>query len=218
MKAQTDGFPEKETEILIPGPAGQLQCRWQASQVKPNRGVGVVCHPHPLHAGTMQNKVVTTVFKAMLESGFHAIRFNYRGVGKSEGEYDNAMGETEDALTVIQFIQSQFPSPQPLAIAGFSFGAYVATKAALNEDALPIKHIALAPAVAHAPFEELPPLTFPSLFIIPEADEVVSVAATDAWLANRDEPIEIVRFADTSHFFHGQLVPLRETVKQFLSS
>lgn len=210
-------FPATKTALRLTGPVGQLEARVCATAVPQVRGVGVVCHPHPLYGGTMHNKVVTTVFKALLSQGFHAIRFNYRGVGESDGEFADAIGETEDCLAVIHWVQQQTPE-LPLVLAGFSFGAYVAASAASQLATPPQQLITIAPAVEHAPFDQLPPLVCPWAMLIPEADEVVSAQASHAWLTTRREAIEVVSFPGASHFFHGQLITLRESICQVLSS
>src|SRR5262245_43320463 len=114
--------------LLVAGPAGQIECAIDLPAVSPF-GTAVVCHPHPQHGGTMGNKVVQTLARAVLQLGWRSVRFNFRGVGASQGGWDNGVGEIDDALAVIE---AQRDGTAPLLLAGFSFGGYVASQAALR--------------------------------------------------------------------------------------
>ncbi len=114
--------------LAIPGPAGELACAVDAPALGvPLRGVAVLCHPHPLHGGTMDNKVVQTLARAAVLSGWRAVRFNFRGVGGSAGSWDAGRGEIDDARAVIEHFRA---AGEPLLLGGFSFGGYVASQAA----------------------------------------------------------------------------------------
>jgi len=205
-------FPEgKETSLFLPGAVGVLEAVASppTSEISREHAL-ILCHPHPLFGGTMENKVVTTLFRQFSQWGFHVVRFNYRGVGKSEGTFDNTVGETEDLLAVARWLQKEKPSLK-LWLAGFSFGAVVAAKGAAH---LPCEQlISLAPPVHHYDFEKIPPLNIPWLVIQPEEDEVVPPAAVYDWVAHAHNPsLQLIRMPGASHFFHGQLVKLKEVL------
>jgi alpha/beta superfamily hydrolase len=123
----TRSAPRAEA-LRIAGPAGALEGVLEDPQVSPQPGFAVICHPHPLYGGTMQNKVVHTIGRACQEFGMPTVRFNFRGVGASAGHYDEGRGETQDALAVIAWGRARWPA-SPLILAGFSFGAMIALRA-----------------------------------------------------------------------------------------
>ncbi len=207
-------FPDKEASILLQGPAGALQVVAAPAKEGESQHMMVICHPHPLHGGTMDNKVVTTLYRSFRQMGFDVLRFNYRGVGASEGSFDDTIGETEDLLAVIEWLGQQRPDKQ-LWLAGFSFGAFVATKGALRSDCQQL--ISIAPPVHHYDFATLPPMYCPWLVIQPEEDEVVPPEAVYQWAATRQD-LQLVRIANSSHFFHGKLIELREALQTHLST
>lgn len=202
------------TKLMIPGPAGNLEAEIEVPSISSDKKLlAIICHPHPLHQGTMNNKVVTTLARVFERFGAITIRFNFRGVGNSEGQHGYSVGELDDLRAVIAWANRQYPD-HLLLLAGFSFGAYIATKVATEVH--PLALITVAPAVHHAPYEELPVITFPWIVVQGEADEVVPVEQVNAWLATlKPQPI-IIRFPDVSHFFHGQLLTLRDTLIETL--
>jgi alpha/beta superfamily hydrolase len=172
--------------------------------------VAVIGHPHPPDGGTMNNKVVTTIARALAESGIASVRFNFRGVGASEGEYDQGRGETLDYLAVAQWLQAQRPN-DALWLAGFSFGSWVALRAARQ---LPVQQmIAIAPPVGFRDFTGVPPPPCPWLVVQGEADDVVDAAKVFAWAEAAENPPTLVRMGDAGHFFHGRLVDLRGAIR-----
>lgn len=187
----------------IDGPAGRLEIVI-ADPGNRTRGVAVVAHPHPVHGGTLDNKVVQTLAKAFLALGFAAVRFNFRGVGRSEGVFDNGRGEVDDLIAVARYAGNRFGAPE-LALAGFSFGAYAAARAAL--DLHPAKLVLLAPAVNMYPVPPVPPGT---MVVHGEQDEVVPLADVLDWARPQHVPVTV--FPGAGHYFHGMLVPLRELV------
>ena len=146
-------FPEGESAFFVSGPVGQLEAIL-LKNAQPSQGVAVICHPHPLKEGTMHNKVVHTLSRAFLKRGIDSIRFNYRGVGKSEGSYGDSVGETADLLAVLAWVDSLYPHSQ-IYLAGFSFGAYIAAMGATQHACHQL--FSIAPAVAHQPYDQLPP-------------------------------------------------------------
>jgi len=176
---------------------------------------GVVCHPHPLYGGTLDNKVVYTLARAFVECGVPAIRFNFRGVGASGGVYDEGRGETEDALAVIGYGRQRWPGAA-LWLAGFSFGGAVAVRAA--QRASPKTLVTVAPGIARVGVEDAPSPRCRWLLVQGEADEVIDPAAVFEWALRQSPAPDIRRFAGGGHFFHGRLHELRQTVVEFMTS
>ncbi|OGB35418.1 MAG: alpha/beta hydrolase [Burkholderiales bacterium RIFCSPLOWO2_02_FULL_66_35] len=205
MNAQTE-------YSLQAGPAGELEVAIDRPTGDPV-GVAVLAHPHPLHGGTLSNKVVQTLARACVLAGWTAVRFNFRGVGRSEGTYDEGRGELADLLSVIE---AQAPSG-PLCLAGFSFGAFVTSHAASQLQAQrEIRRLVLV-GTAASRFEvapvpaELHPCT---LVIHGEQDDTVPLASVMAWARPQVLPVLVV--PGGGHFFHGQLPLLRELVLRHL--
>ncbi len=204
-------FPAIATELILPGPAGLLEAAIAVPEPADARaGVAIVCHPHPLHGGSMHNKVVTMVARALRELGLATVVFNFRGVGASAGEHDDGRGETDDLLGVAAWVQKVRPH-DALWLAGFSFGSYVAARAAGQ---LPVRQmISVAPPVGRWDFAGLASPLCPWLVIQGEADEVVDPEAVYAWIAAQAEPPTLMRMPDTGHFFHRRLMDLRGAIK-----
>jgi alpha/beta superfamily hydrolase len=192
-------------QVILQGPAGALQCAVD-EPAHPPRGLALVCHPHPLHGGTLDNKVVQTLARAFVHLGLRVVRFNFRGVGGSHGAWDEGRGEIDDALAAVQ----GFREPaQPLVLAGFSFGAYVASQVALRlngADAVG-RVVLVGPAVQSF---AVAPVPQDSLVIHGEADEVVSLSSVLDWARPHVIPVTVVPGA--GHFFHGQLPLLKSLV------
>jgi alpha/beta superfamily hydrolase len=206
---------QETTTLMIPGPLGNLEAIIEQPVAPAAKIVGIICHPHPLHGGTMQNKVVTTVVRAFQRLGVLAVRFNFRGVGQSAGEFAHAAGELDDLLAVITWIKQQYPD-HAIWLAGFSFGSFVAAKAATL---YPVSAcITIAPPVHHFPFADLPPITCPWILIQGEADEVVPTEQVFQWAAKLALPPQVVRFPGIGHFFHGELITLRNKLVEELQS
>jgi hypothetical protein len=192
-----------QTQALrVVGPGGDIECAVDEPLQSPV-GVAVVCHPHPLHGGTLDNKVVQTIARAFVQLGYRAVRFNFRGVGQSQGAWDEGRGEIDDALAVIEAVRL---SGLPLSLAGFSFGAYVASHAAsrLTEDRRIERLLLIAPATSRFDTAAVPPET---VVIHGELDDVVPLQSVLDWARPQALPITVVPGA--GHFFHGQLVLLK---------
>jgi alpha/beta superfamily hydrolase len=197
MNAQTE-------RRSIEGPAGLIECAIDAPAGA--HGVAVLCHPHPQHGGTMDNKVVQTLARAFVQLGYRAVRFNFRGVGASQGQWDHGLGEVDDALAVIAAFRQV---GQPLVLGGFSFGGYVASNAAarLSEGEPAERLVLIAPAVVNFP---MAPVSQDTVLIHGEADEVVPLAALLDWARPQHLPVTV--FPGTGHFFHGQLSLLKQRI------
>ena len=201
MNAQTQ-------RLILAGPAGALEASLDpaAEGVSP-RGLAVVCHPHPLFGGTQDNKVVQTIARAFLAMGYRCARFNFRGVGASAGTWDEGRGESDDALAVIEALRQP---GEPLALAGFSFGGFVAarTAEALAQAGTPAERLLLVgPATRNF---AVPPVPEDTVVIHGELDDTVPLAATLDWARPQGLPVVVV--PGGGHFFHGQLPQLRALV------
>ena len=206
-------FPTAHQSLLLDGPAGALEVVVDFPEPAEARPlVAVVCHPLPTEGGTMHNKVVTMVARALRELGATTVRFNFRGTGGSAGEFDDGRGEREDLRTVVDWVQDARPGDR-LWLAGFSFGAYVTLAAAA--DLLPDAVISIAPPAAGRgwDFAAIAAPDVPWLVVQGEADEIVDPNAVYAWIDGLARQPQLVRMPDTSHFFHRKLVDLRGAIQ-----
>jgi alpha/beta superfamily hydrolase len=203
-------FPAASAALTLPGPSGALECLIDVAVDEARAGTAIVCHPHPLHGGTMHNKVVTMVARSLQELGLNTVRFNFRGVGNSAGEYDDGIGESADLAALAAWVRRERPQ-DALWLAGFSFGSFVALRSARS--LAPQQLIQIAPPVGRWAFQEIELPDCPWLVVQGEADEVVDPAAVFAWAATLPKTVQLVRMPDTSHFFHRRLMDLRGAVK-----
>jgi uncharacterized protein len=193
----------------IAGPAGAIECAIDRPAAAPI-GLAVLCHPHPQGGGTLDHKVVQTIARACLELGWASVRFNFRGVGASAGEWDEGRGEVDDALAVIETWRGRADfAGLPLLLGGFSFGAFVAVEASHRlADAVSVRRIALVgPSTEKQAVRSVPADT---LVIHGESDEVVPLAATLDWA--RPQSLPVIVFPGVGHFFHGQLALLKKVI------
>ena len=193
----------------IAGPAGSIECAIDAPAGAP-RGLAVVCHPHPQFGGTMDNKVVQTLARALLQLGWRSVRFNFRGIGASAGTWDEGRGEVDDALAVVAAFRADAVGlPIPLLLAGFSFGGYVAAEAAsrLPDGEKPERLVLVGPSTQK---QQVPPVPADTVVIHGETDDVVPLSATLDWA--RPQSIPVIVFPGVGHFFHGQLGLLKSVV------
>lgn len=210
MKAST-------RKLTIAGPSGVLELAIDDPLHAEGglRGVAVIAHPHPLFGGTMDNKVVQTLARAFVLCGWRAVRFNFRGVGGSAGVHDHGQGELQDLLAVIQ---DQAPHG-PLALAGFSFGAFVTSHAAASiEQTRPLDKLVLV-GTAASRFEVAPvphELHERTLVVHGEIDDTVPLADVLNWARPQKLPVTVI--PGVEHFFHGQLTLLRSLVVRHLMS
>ena len=205
---------EKDTKFAIPGDVGEIECATMVVAESQRDWAGVICHPDPGGGGTMDNKVVSTVARSMREVGMPSVRFNYRGVGLSGGESTGGSGEAADCLKVIQWLRRQKPNAD-IVLAGFSFGSYVALRASSECGPL-LAMLSIAPSVTMQPFAGLTLPTCPWLIVQGEADELIAPSAVYDWVAGLADNVQFIRMPDTSHYYHGQLVPLKAHIVDFL--
>jgi alpha/beta superfamily hydrolase len=211
MNAQTE-------RLSLRGSAGVLEALRDAPVLVegvPPRGVAVIAHPHPLFGGTMDNKVVQTLARSFVQCGWVAVRFNFRGVGASEGAYDEGRGETEDYLTVV----TQLAQAGPLALAGFSFGSFVTAHAlqTLWSQRTIEKIVLVGTATSRFEVAQLPAEAHERTLVVHgEQDDTVPLADVMTWARPQSLPVTVV--PGGGHFFHGQLPLLKSLVVRHLSS
>jgi alpha/beta superfamily hydrolase len=200
--------------LTLQGPAGDLEALLDEPS-GPCKGVAVISHPHPLFGGTMDNKVVQTLARAFVHSGWRAVRYNFRGVGASAGEYDEGRGEVEDLLAVVE----QQAATGPLALAAFSFGAFVTTQAVVRlAESRPIDQLVLV-GTAASRFQAavIPQDLHPRTLVVHgEADDTVPLSAVMDWARPQTLPVLVV--PGVGHFFHGQLPLLKTCVMRHLGA
>ena len=215
---------EARTRVLVEGAAGRIEV---VESLPPEvRAIAVIAHPHPLFGGTMDNKVVTTLAKVFVDSGVATFRFNFRGVGQTEGTHDQGRGETADMLRVIAHARER-AGGLPLHLAGFSFGGAIATRA--SEEAEFRQLVLVAPGfrrisehgMGEAPDPNDPALGSPgrhtaanTLVVHGDLDETVPLSDSIAWAAVREVPVAVVPGGE--HFFHRKLHVLREIVARWI--
>jgi hypothetical protein len=200
--------PVKQS-LIIAGPAGKLEALLESPETADGSRIAILCHPHPQHQGTMLNKVVHTLARAMNDLGVPALRFNFRGVGMSEGTYADGNGEIDDLLAVAEYARQRWPGVA-IWLAGFSFGAVVAARAAVQIS--PDRLVSIAPAVNILGRELRNIPTMPWLIIQGDADDVVPVTEVVNWVGALDPQPELIVLPGPGHFFHGHLVDLRTTL------
>ena len=207
--------------IRLDGPAGTLEGLCDVPDGMPIKGTAVICHPHPLFGGTMQNKVVQTLAKAFVQNGWRAIRFNFRGVGESAGVYDEGRGELEDLMHVIAqsqtLAQEDSAAGHALALAGFSFGAFVTSHAVAQLAGNPNldKVVLVGTAASRFAVAPIPPeLHEKTLLVHGEVDDTVPLSSVMDWARPQSLPVTVI--PGVEHFFHGQLPLLRNLVSRHL--
>lgn len=203
-------WPASGKGFLIDGPEGVLEAVLTYS-TPPVAGcrIAVVCHPHPLHGGTMTNKVAHTLAKAFDVLGVPTLRFNFRGVGRSTGVFDEGRGEVQDVLAAVGWLRTRF-AQAPLWLAGFSFGAFVAHAA--HREAGAERLLLVAPPVRMFAFSPTLSVEVPWMVVQGGEDEVVSAESVRHWAERQTHPPRFECLPDASHFFHRRLVPLRALI------
>jgi alpha/beta superfamily hydrolase len=215
--------------VTLTGPAGDIEARIETPHVAgdasaasdsraPTPGArkftafGVICHPHPLFGGTLDNKVVYSLARAFHDLGVPTIRFNFRGVGKSAGSFADGIGETEDVLAVVAAGREKWPDAV-LWLGGFSFGGAVAVRAAAQAD--PVRLVTVAPAIRRVSLEGVTMPTCPWLIVQGDHDDLVDHREIIEWAAHLPHPPEIALLPGVEHLFHGKLNELRDAVTRF---
>ncbi len=205
-------------EIAIHGPAGRLEARYRASRATAPP-VAVVLHPHPLHGGAMNNKVVYTLFRCFADLDFSVLRLNFRGVGRSEGVHDGGDGERDDATAALDWIARENAGHGPAWIAGFSFGAWIAAKALMARPGV-AGFVLVAPAAAKRDWSFLDPCPCDGLIVRGGADDIApadSVAGLISTLRAQGRDARLETISGAGHFFETQLDLLRGRVERYVS-
>lgn len=213
-------FPTDAAALTLPGPAGTLEVAVDPPETEVTGQpvaalsiVAVLCHPLPTEGGTMHNKVVTMAARSLRELGVTTVRFNFRGTGTSEGEFDHGEGELDDLRAIVAWVRATRPDAA-LWLGGFSFGAYVSLRGAAELQ--PSVLISIAPPAGRWDFDSIALPTMPWLVIQGEEDEIVDPQVVYDWFAKiapPDATAELIRMPETSHFFHRKLMDLRGAIK-----
>lgn len=209
-------MPRRIESHFIPGPAGKLEALLEEPETAPVQAC-LVCHPHPRYGGTMHNKVVYRIARGLRRSGAAVLRFNFRGVSKSEGVYDRGVGEIEDARAALAFLRERYPD-LPYALAGFSFGSRVILRIGTDSaDPKPQKLIAVGVPVLRGRLEFAAQCTLPKVFIQSTNDEYGPMPDMEAWVATLPEPRQLQFIEARDHFFDGGLDQLEDAIEGSLS-
>ncbi|MDR9452486.1 MAG: alpha/beta hydrolase [Wenzhouxiangella sp.] len=204
-------FPTESGSLQLMGPAGSIECLVDLPDPDTaKQACAVLCHPHPQHGGTMRNKVVTIMERSFRELGLATVRFNFRGVGDSEGQFGEGVGEADDLKAVLDWVQTTRPN-DVLWLGGFSFGAYISIQVAHG---YPIGQLlSVAPPAGRFDLDTLTHPNCPWLVVQGTEDEVVSASAVQAWAEALNPPPELVMMDGAGHFFHRRLMDLRGVIK-----
>ena len=205
-------------EVIFNGPEGRLEGRYHHSK-HPNAPVALLLHPHPQYGGTMNNKVVYSLYKNFVRRGFSSLRFNFRGVGRSQGRFDNCQGELSDAASALDWMQTQNPNTTSCWIGGFSFGAWVAMQLMMRRPEIR-GFISIAPPASQHDFSFLAPCPASGMILHGDKDEVIPQASVDklAQKLQKQKNIKIdYRTVEGSdHFFLNHLDALNAHVDDYL--
>ena len=196
--------------FTLDGPAGKMECMLDLPEDAP-RGIALVAHPHPLYGGTMENKVTQTLARTFVTLGYATARFNFRGVGESEGEHDRGHGEVDDMQVMLEHMQEQYPG-LPVALSGFSFGTFVQAQlqARLAAEGKSVQRMVLVGTAAGKwPMPSVPEDT---ILIHGEQDDTITLQMVFDWARPLEIPVIVIPGAD--HFFHRRLNPIKNLVIQ----
>ncbi len=203
-------MPRRIESLFIDGPAGRLEALLEEPEDRDPRHAVLVCHPHPQHGGTMHNKVVYRIARALRRAGAVVLRFNYRGVNLSEGEYDKGVGEVEDARAALALLRSRYPD-LPFSLAGFSFGSRIILK--LGCQTPEVSELLAVGFPANLPdSQSLGQCPIPKVFIVSRNDQFCAVSSMEAYFDALAEPKELIWVDAADHFFGGSLDQFEETV------
>lgn len=205
--------PPQSEKLHFDGPAGTLEAVLETPSDGEAVAAAVVCHPHPVHGGTMHNKVAHTLARAFVGIGFATLRFNFRGVGESAGAFDDGIGELQDVLAALDYIHGRYPE-MPRWLSGFSFGAAMSIRAAAESGVSGL--VSIAPAAHRFAGDLAVQPECPWLIVHGDEDELVPIEESVEWADSLEPGPELLVFPQTSHFFHGKLVELREAVRAFV--
>lgn len=205
-------------EVIFPGPEGRLEGRF-APAAKPRAPVAMILHPHPMSGGTMNNRIVQELYKTFQRRGFATLRFNFRGVGKSQGTFDNGVGELSDAAAALDWIQSFHPEASTTWIAGYSFGAWIGMQLLMRRPEIR-GFISIAPPANMYDFTFLAPCPSSGIIVQGDADEVATPGATQKLVDKLRTQKHITIHHDTirgaNHFFENEMEQMMSSVDNYL--
>ncbi len=205
-------------EVIIPGPEGRIEARYHHSNDK-NAPIAIVLHPHPQHGGTMNNKVVYTMYQTFANAGFSVLRFNFRGVGRSEGTYDKGEGELSDAATALDWLQSHNPTASNCWISGFSFGAWICMQLLMRRPEVN-SFVAVSPPANKYDFTFLAPCPVSGLMIQGDEDSIVEAESVENLAEKlshqKNIKVDYTEIMGADHFFKGKLDLLTEATNEYL--
>jgi len=205
-------------EIIFNGPEGRLEGRYHPAQ-EPNAPIALILHPHPQYGGTMNNKVVYNLFHIFVRRGFAVLRFNFRGVGRSQGVFDDGIGELSDAASALDWLQTMNPNASSCWITGFSFGSWIGMQLLMRRPEIK-GFITVAPPADKYDFSFLAPCPSSGLIVQGEADEIVEPAASETLAielqAKRAITIDYELIKGADHFFRDQLDEMTAVVENYL--
>ena len=205
-------------EVIINGPDGRLEGRFQAGK-EPNAPIALILHPHPQHGGTMNNKVVYNLYHSFTRQGFAVLRFNFRGVGRSQGSFDRGEGELSDAASALDWLQSINPNAQGCWVAGFSFGAWIGMQLLMRRPEIE-GFVSVAPPANIYDFSFLAPCPASGLVVQGAADDLVPEPAVrklvDKLSNQRDIEIAYKIIDNANHFFGNEMEQLTGTVEDYV--
>ncbi len=205
-------------EVIFNGPEGRLEGRYHHGTLE-NPPVALALHPHPRHGGSMNNKVVYTLYRAFTQLGFSVLRFNFRGVGRSQGGYDDGVGELSDAASALDWLQNHNPNMRGCWVAGFSFGAWIALQLLMRRPEI-VGFVAVAPPANVHDFSFLAPCPVSGRFIQGDADTIVPAeevrALADRLSRQRGVEIDFQLIEGADHFFNEDLEKISQLAKNYV--
>jgi uncharacterized protein len=205
-------------ELIIPGPAGRIEARYSESDNE-TAPIALILHPHPRVGGSMQDPVTITLFNTFEARGFSVLRFNFRGVGRSQGTFDSGSGELADAAYVLDYMEGMKEGPRPVWVSGYSFGAYICLQLLMRRPEI-AGFIAVAPPANHYDLSFLAPCPASGLILSGGNDIVASPQDIERGLTKvrvqKGEVIERDTIEDANHFFQGQLEELTARCNAYL--
>ncbi len=207
-------------DIFFTGPEGRLEGRYHQSE-RPNAPIAIVLHPHPLYGGTMNNKIVYNIYHAFVRKGFSVMRFNFRGVGRSQGKYDEGLGELSDAATAMDWMQQKNPEASTCWIGGFSFGAWIAMQLLMRRPEIE-GFISVAPPANLYDFSFLAPCPSSGLIIQGTKDEIVPEESVEKLMSKvitqKGKELDYRLIEGADHYFRNHMDELNSHLDEYLAS
>jgi alpha/beta superfamily hydrolase len=205
-------------DVIIPGPEGRMEGRYQHAR-EDTAPIALLLHPHPLYGGTMNNKVIYTLYHTFVENGFSTLRFNFRGVGRSQGQYDRGEGELADAASALDWAQQHNPNARAVWVAGYNFGAWIAMQLLMRRPEIQ-RFVVIAPPSNMYDFSFLAPCPSSGLILQGDQDEIVPEESVSKLITklSAQKGIEMdYRIIDgTNHYFGNRLETMRQHVSDYI--